>query len=502
MTTVYTPGDGSLWIQPDGPNSDPVMLECHGIEDVVKSFGAVERAYRYAPNAVNKYKMVSRVQGPPEGQTTTILTDLKSTADYLEKQEGKCPFPVYVLKHDCKKGTFSDWQTAFVLPASSIQQATLSNLLALEPAAGDTSQQAWEIEYADVLRIRKLGVGQKATGSVLEGAKIVACGDITCWGCGDASDSCDTLVLVTDAGPAAVADIYYSVDGGETWTATAADPFAIVEDIPAIVCFRTGPDTWRWLAGRGVEAAPANPPEIAYSDDAGATWTNVDLGAVAGDYFIWNQSIFALDHTHVWAGTEAGDIWFSSDAGVTWTEQVTANVNAIYAIKFLNQNIGLIGGAANTILYTANGGDTWTALTGPAAEAANIVASVHLIDENHFWIGYSSGNLYYSNNAGATWTERVLDSFLPVGTPLDSINHVTFIDEQVGWVAGEYGANLAGVLRTFDGGANWQLFALGTTGGAGAIKGAAYVTVCDYNKAFVITDEIGATGPGVFELSQ
>lgn len=61
-----------------------------------------------------------------------------------------------------------------------------------------------------------------------------------------------------------------------------------------------------------------------------------------------------------WIGDNSGNVWHSSDSGVTWTSAtLPANVGIIRDIEWADSGIGYIVGSAG-ILYTVNGGETWT----------------------------------------------------------------------------------------------------------------------------------------------
>ena len=38
-TTAYLAGQAGLWVQPDGPNTEPKFLGCHGMGDITIPFG-------------------------------------------------------------------------------------------------------------------------------------------------------------------------------------------------------------------------------------------------------------------------------------------------------------------------------------------------------------------------------------------------------------------------------------------------------------------------------
>jgi photosystem II stability/assembly factor-like uncharacterized protein len=87
----------------------------------------------------------------------------------------------------------------------------------------------------------------------------------------------------------------------------------------------------------------------------------------------------------------------------TWNPQSSGTTNWLNSVHFINASEGWITGAGGTLLKTTNGGSTWSAVTNTGVD------------------------------------------------PSKGFNSVRFLDQNVGWVGGLYS-----VIRTLDGGANWE----------------------------------------------
>ena len=172
--------------------------------------------------------------------------------------------------------------------------------------------------------------------------------------CGAYAERCDTIVIGCDAAGAATANVLISTDGGNTWAATAADPFATDENITSIRMFQVDATTVRILAARDTDAA--NPMELAYSDDSGANWTLVVLGATNGEFAERDQAIMVIDESNIWVCTDQGNVYFSSDGGATFTVQSSALTasggNDLNACHFATNLVGISVGDSDTIIYT------------------------------------------------------------------------------------------------------------------------------------------------------
>jgi photosystem II stability/assembly factor-like uncharacterized protein len=283
-------------------------------------------------------------------------------------------------------------------------------------------------------------------------------------------------------------------DGGGTWAATTADPFAGGEDIASIACFYVGADTVRHVVARGT-ADLANPAEIAYSDDGGVNWTNVDMtltpgGAAApnGQYGVGGGALFAIDQYHIWFCTTGGYIYFSDDGAVTWTAQEQAGITAgnYNHVHFADENNGFCVGDTNIIARTADGGTTWAAVAGPGDEAANNAQCVgRNTDTNIWWVGFDGNTrLYYTTDDGANWTLR---AFTGSGVAGGEVADISFYNDLCGWMLSNTSGIVGTVHRTRDGGYTWEAVTTPTNAGLNAIW------PCSCNLAFAVGEAQGGT---------
>jgi photosystem II stability/assembly factor-like uncharacterized protein len=463
--------------------------------DIAEPLGDVSQ--RYYLDASGNYVPILESQGVPGRVTTSITTYMGTVRDELERI--RCPFPLYVNRATCgRKDLFLNYDRGSVLVSSRITNKTRSNNASREGT--DATEQAFEINARQQNDYFHLTLAYQTSAEVNTLRDICFITDPTCAGaCGPASAECSVGFMTAMAGAGVKAHVYYTLNGGATWTVCTADPFAINEDINSCECFYVTRGTVRVIVGRGTSDG-ANPPEIAYSDNYGTSWISVNLGAVVAEYIHSQGSLFALDYRHIWASTNVGKLWFSDDGGVTWTLKLTSSiVNGIYSIRFRDETYGLISGGhlgTGCILYsTADGGETWTLLTAnlPAAEVAVSSYACDLVDNNRLWLSYTNAHLYYSNDAGLTWTRRYLPT--PVGmTTLFCAYSMQFLDQQCGFIGIRctVGAVAYGVLfRTFDGGFNWESWVGSAAAATMAISG---IHPCSYNKCYWVGGPVAALG--------
>lgn len=482
MTHHYVAGEGALFTQPNGPNTQPVYLGCHQIGDIDEPQGDVELIYCPDPSGPSRFRVVNSLQGAAGAVTTSITTDVMDELDYLER--AKCEAPIYI--HMVKAGLknlFTNYDRSFVLTGARITSRGLTGLTARTPDDNTRSEMTFELSGERLLRIVRLELARQTIAETLAINDLTFCNQETC-GSEEtmAMDACQIGFAVADAG-AGTANVIRTTNGG-TWTATAADPFAATEHAIAVECFEMGRDSTRVLVARGITDAD-DPAEVAYSDDNGATWVNVDVGAVDGAYVVGPQALFALDRSNIWLGTDGGYIYKSEDGGGSWVAQEAGLITntAWHAIHFANELVGWAAGAANQIGRTLDGGESWGEITGPAGKSGVVINTVFAFDRNRAWIGFADGTLYYTNDGGVTWNQRTFS-----GSGVGQVRQIAFLNDYFGIMIRNNASPVGTALMTIDGGYTWEPLTTPTNSGLNA------VAICNEWSFFVAGEPNGGTG--------
>lgn len=480
----FSSKDGALFVQINGPNTKPVYAGCHTLDDITEALGDIELVRCFDPDG-RGWLTTGQLQSPPDPVTTTITGLMFKTASVIERMS--CPAVIHAAQicgEGVRKDIFTNYDRVVSLNVARQTERTWANLVHREE---DTASERGVAVSAnppvyEVYRL-KSAPAQQSTTHDQPLNDIAICGEEQCAGkCGIATvELCQNLVVAGDTitgSPTYSAEVLYTSDAGANWSETAADPFADGEDIYAIECFQLDKDTNRIIVARGTADA-ANPAEIAYSDDDGATWTNVDVGSTNGQYAPHNGSLFALDRNHIWLGTQDGYVYFSDDAGQSWTVQESGVITAseINSIAFVDGNEGMFVGNSNIIARTTDGGQTWSAVTAPAAQAAINIWSVEPSSSDRWWIGYeTTGELWYTEDDGDNWSQRTFDySTTPVSIP-----SIDFVSELHGFMVTNTADPVGTIYHTVDGGYTWQPLTTPTNQGLNAIKG------CDPNLAYAV----------------
>ena len=458
MAKELQAGHAAIWAQPHGPNTQPQYLGCHMIEGFEKELG--ELTLRYCPGDENgEFKVSGSHMGEPGVPSFTVDAPMKDIEDILEFLSQ--PMTIFLHKSSYgKRNLFTNWERSFIFTMASKKSEAGSKLSSLAAADEDRSMHSFAMNSEEVHRLFRI-----------VGSRISDVGTAHFLGV----DFC-TVPYATDKygqqrmvngygiafgeGAAAAKGIQrYTDDGGATWTAAAAGPFAVDEDISAGVVFPYSSTTVRQLVARGTTDG-ANPAEIGISDDHGAVWTLVDVGAVDGQYVAHNKAICVVDRYHIWLACDDGYVYFSEDGGASWTLQDAgiATTSQINMLRMASELVGYAAGDGNEMIRTING-YAWSAVTLPVAKAGANVTALSVIDEDRLWIGYDDGDVYYSGDMGVTWTERTL------GLPAGAISDIEFWSPTTGVILFETAAPVASLYRTIDGGYTWEAVTIPTNDG-------------------------------------
>lgn len=454
MSQDFLASHASLWVQPNGPNTKPEYLGCHGVGDITEPMGDETLLYCPDRSRTGKFVVKNSFTGEPGAITTSVDGDLRKEADALELI-GKCGVPIFVHKVLCgRRDEFTNFDRTFVLNPAKLTERSLGNMASKTPGDTNESTQSFSLSATDLLRLFKLQADRVTITDTEDISGIAICGEDRCEGdCGPAQSLDDYLYAATRllAGSVAIsAEVLGSVNGA-AWAPVAADPFAVDEDIQGIVCFRVGRDTIRILVARGTTDA-ANPAEIAYSDDGGATWTTVNVGSTNGEYVTNGHALFALDRYHIWLGSSGGRIYFSEDGGLTWTAQENAAISAtaITGISFADTENGFAVYTGGQAAYTADGGEIWSATSAVTGSAA--ATDIHAISPYFVWVVGTDG-MFYTHDGGDTWSTR----------NSNAIAAVDFLNELFGIAAGS--AASGNIYVTYNGGYDWSAITAVTNSG-------------------------------------
>lgn len=486
MPHHFKAGEGALYAQIDGPNTRPLYLGCHQVGDIAEPLGDI--TYNYCPDesGVNRFKVVSSVQGNPGAITTTITYDITDSLDWLERV--RCPFTLFVnMIESGRKDIFNNFRRSFILRNTRVTNRGVTGVAARTPDDNARSEQTADVSAEELLRVVDLALTRQSVTETSNINDVTFCNDERCRTDESlAQEICQIGFASTDApvgSPSSTANVLHTTNGG-TWTATATDPFATSEDISGIECFEIGEGATRVIVSRGTTDG-AHAAEVAVSDDAGVTWLNVDVGVVHGEFMLYPHALFALNGSNIWFGSSAGRIYYSENSGAVWSIVLDTGVitaNDWTAIKFVDELNGWAVGEANIVARTIDGGQGWSSVTAPSAQSGINVTALEVFDRNRAWIGYANGKSYYTIDAGITWTERAYPN-----SGVGQVRAIGFLNDLYGIILQNNGTPIGTVLRTIDGGYNWKVIATPTNAGLNTLW------VCDQWNFYFAGEAQGGT---------
>lgn len=210
--------------------------------------------------------------------------------------------------------------------------------------------------------------------------------------------------------------ILKTTDGGATWTMIDMRAHAsLLVDIH----FDT-PDRGWVVGGRAtVSGQPVTramvQPVVLFTQDGGASWTDLVPDKSAFPMGEWGWKIFFVDDRVAFVSLEnftAGAILKSTDGGATWRrmkindQQQNTNLEGV---GFISEQVGWVGGWGNTS-STVNGGENWA----NANEVGRVLNRFRFFGQP-VTVGYASGDTVYKYSdealplvADATLTGRVM----------------------------------------------------------------------------------------------
>lgn len=204
-----------------------------------------------------------------------------------------------------------------------------------------------------------------------------------------------------------------------------------------------------WVVGNRVDGFGL----ILRTTDGGTTWTRQGSPASIPDTDI--LKIYALDKETAWAVGSSMTILFTDDGGNTWSNKVTADVpdvllQGVYALDKNNVWVtGFNSGGRETILRTTNGGASWINKGGPEQIFPD-TPSLYMLDVSvanggAIWACGNGYTVLRSIDNGDNWS-RTYPS-----RGLYDANSIYGFDADNAWVV----TDSDGIYRTTDGGITW-----------------------------------------------
>lgn len=468
-------GQYRVFVQVDGssPENPYLFVGCLSLGGLQEDLGTGEPIYCPSTEVVGAFDIVATTAPPPALPTTdfTQHMDRRLNDFWWDLRRRKCFINLKLKGTNCGRPDDPDTFDGLILLQDG--KLTAFNTGAFNGLSEDAAiDLTGTLQMTDFDVFRPLTFGEVGDADVFSEVKDGIYADkIQCGDCGAPSDGCQKMYALTStiaASPALSAQLAYSLDGGNTWD---------YDDISSLST--QSADALAQVGSRIVVVSQideAHHYKLQATIDAGTagSWTAVTGGYVAskGPTALWSKS-----PSETYVAAEGGYIYFMANpaSAVTVLHDGSVTTQDLNDIRGKNRTIVAVG-ASNAVIVSYNGGQTWSAVTGPAVGV--ILNTVEVINDRVWYIGAANGKSFYTTNQGVSWTEMTPDS------AISNTTSIRFVDEIVGYMVVEVSTSVR-VYRTADNGYSWHFDGsyVGNTPTADILN---FVTPCpgNYNKVF------------------
>ncbi|MCW3092928.1 MAG: hypothetical protein JWP81_3997 [Ferruginibacter sp.] len=260
----------------------------------------------------------------------------------------------------------------------------------------------------------------------------------------------------------AMGTILRSEDGGQHWQPVLLNTDADLYRVKFVN------ENEGWAAGGRIRMGETNESMrhderggvgyIYHTKDGGKTWDC--------QFAERGRHLFALDFVNENVGYASGERGFlvkTVDGGKHWKIlPTTGTLNWLYGMAFKDEHNGFAVGLNETLIKTTDGGKSWVELHAPADKKFYGFRSIYRdisFNGNTGCIVGQNGSVLVSHDGGDTW-EPSATYFQNDLRELMDLRSVQFVTPQKGYAVGELGTM---IMMTEDGGRNWTYRSTGNT---------------------------------------
>jgi hypothetical protein len=441
-----------------GPTVAPEFLAWAAPGAAEKPLGDVTRIE--APSQVqrNAFDVIGSFRSGEENATLPItIRYILERSLFLDIANQGCAFDLGVhigkctdprdFNHGWKTGKVLAFEEAVLTTYKTTDLGTLSN-----DDNGEINEEV-ELSALRMYEILPMTFAERAKSEVTnEIIKVVVCDSPSCGDCDDVSDGCQKIFAISapsGTSPGLLPEVIISDDGLTTVKHESTITTLSVSKNPSDAA----------CVGDYLVVISNADGALHYADlsdlvGGTATWTKVSSGVVAGKEPLCISSVSPFD---TFVGGSGGYIYKISDptsefevidSGVATTQ----DLNSIYAFSL---SVIVAVGNSNAVVYSVDGGDTFTSVTGPNVGVALNVVTARSAKE--WWVGDASGKLWYTRDQGVHWTQK---GFPNSGS--GSVEDIVWASNLVGFMSHTYSTH-GRILRTISGGNTWYVMPEGNT---------------------------------------
>lgn len=405
--------------------------------------GAVSNQWVPSRTNVGQYEIAKRtIAPPPIAQATMSVLEQQKTLNKFLTQN--CVLTGYLNFGGC--AALDDFLYGWTDKIKVFAEGIVGSI-------NGGNQQEWNNENLiqgqvplsckRIYEVGSLGFGKVAESDIVTEIVDIVYGTVQrCGNCGEQNDGTQWMYAIekrlsSSAGDAA--DVVYSTDGGQTWTTVVIGAIGNTVD-PSFIDIVGD----KLIVGVNAEDAYYY-ASINQTTGALGSFTKVTTGFVSTfgptDSYVANvnQVFFSADGGYVYKSTDI-------TSGVTPVTAAGATSSDLARISGDGNNTVIAVGAAGVVIVSSDNGRSWG--VGAAPSGSNLSA-VECLDSQRFWVGDVAGGLFYSLDRASSWTAKAL------GDSPAQINDIKFLNDEVGWVAGQTATPTGLLWATFNGGNLW-----------------------------------------------
>jgi hypothetical protein len=436
------------------PTRSPQLLSIGKFSsDPTQKLGDAKKISAPDPNNFGKDVQVGTVPGSADRASLAIA--IRSTAQksvLMGWKNSKCRVDIFALSGKCgNPQDFTEGGEKWIyFPDGQISGHAYEGFGAFgldESKETNESVDMTAEEYYEFLYMNQKQIGSASTVRQVYTIDVAYKGT----NCETCSNPCHT-VLASMAGASATPGtqpiLLYSVDGGSNWlTNTISTLFSneVVTDGVVI--------------GESIVYISNTSNSIHYTNiemlvDLKNTWSEVTSGFVANKN---PNAMYSVDARHTWIVGNGGYVYLCQNykIGVTVQDAGVATSQKLNSVHAFDSDNVLAVGDANAVIYSSDGGSTWTSITGPAV-GVNLGAC-WMWDEDCWFVGEGAGGtgkLWFTSNRGITWVQYGLPNTYV------QIDKIKFVSEAEGYISART-AGQSFILRTITAGNEWVVLPQG-----------------------------------------
>ena len=238
--------------------------------------------------------------------------------------------------------------------------------------------------------------------------------------------------------------IFYTNDGGQNWV-RQGDSLSIPN--VSLGAVKAVDSLHAWIVGPQADGYAT----ILKTSNGGSTWERIEnRGGIPNKDLL---GLHVCSQNELWAVGFDNTIIYTNDGGNTWTSKAdpTFGPYQLSSIAVVDDKIWVVGcndSLGGTIIHSSDYGDTWYHQAVGEFLSERGMIDISAASENCLWAVGHGRTILHTSNGGNTWEIQKTDI-----SPEWDANGVCAISENIAWVVEDVGQ----IFYTINGGENWEL---------------------------------------------